>query len=87
MRQKHLGLQCLCDSRVVAGIQQSSSLPSRLDADPELYELVAAAEPGYGLLDIVKSLALEMNAKEVETAMQLMYQLCSASLARDRFEV
>jgi hypothetical protein len=37
--------------------QERASPPSRRDADPGLYELAAAAEPGYGLLDIVKSLA------------------------------
>jgi hypothetical protein len=48
--------------------QERASPPSRLNVDPGLYESVATAEPGYGLLDIVESLALEMNAKEVETA-------------------
>jgi hypothetical protein len=44
-------------------------------ADPRMYELVAATEPGYGLLEIVESLALEMNVTEVETGITLMSQL------------
>ncbi|MFL7795001.1 MAG: hypothetical protein AB8I69_22870 [Anaerolineae bacterium] len=45
-------------------------------ADPHLYELIAAVEPGYGLLDLVESMALEMNLEEVEPALALMRQLC-----------
>jgi hypothetical protein len=44
-------------------------------ADPRLYELVAASEPGYGLLDIIESLALEVNLDEVEAMVELMHQL------------
>jgi hypothetical protein len=47
-------------------------------ADPHLYELLAAVEPGYGLLEVVESLALEANLDEVETMMALMRQLCTA---------
>ena len=32
LRQKHFALQYLCDSRIVAGVRQSTSLPSRLGA-------------------------------------------------------
>jgi hypothetical protein len=45
-------------------------------ADPHLYELIAAVEPGYGLLEVIESLALEMNLEEVEPALALMRQLC-----------
>jgi hypothetical protein len=45
-------------------------------ADPHLYELVAAVEPGYGLLEVIESLALEMNLEEVEPALALMHELC-----------
>jgi hypothetical protein len=48
-------------------------------ADPHLYELVAAVEPGYGLLDLVESLALEANLDEVEPMMALMRELCRES--------
>jgi hypothetical protein len=48
---------------------------NRIYADPHLYELVAAAEPGYGLLDVVESLALEANIDEVEGMMALMDEL------------
>jgi hypothetical protein len=48
-------------------------------ADPHLYELVAAVEPGYGLLDLVESMALEMNLEEVEPALALMRELCQES--------
>jgi hypothetical protein len=44
-------------------------------ADPRLYELVAAVEPGYGLLDIVESLALEVDIDDVEEMLELMRQL------------
>jgi hypothetical protein len=50
-------------------------------ADPHLYELVAAVEPGYGLLEVIESLALEMNLEEVEPALALMRELCRESLA------
>jgi hypothetical protein len=46
-------------------------------ADPRLYELVAAVEPGYGLLDIVESLALEVDIDEVEEMLELMRQLAA----------
>jgi hypothetical protein len=45
-------------------------------ADPHLYELIAAVEPGYGLLDLIESMALEMNLEEVEPALALMRELC-----------
>jgi hypothetical protein len=45
-------------------------------ADPHLYELIAAVEPGYGLLEVIESLALEMNLEEVEPALALMRSLC-----------
>ena len=45
-------------------------------ADPHLYELIAAVEPGYGLLEVIESLTLEMNLEEVEPALALMRQLC-----------
>jgi hypothetical protein len=45
-------------------------------ADPRMYELVAAAEPGYGLLEIIESLALEVNVDEIETMIELMHRLC-----------
>ncbi|MBN1814351.1 MAG: hypothetical protein JXA14_21100 [Anaerolineae bacterium] len=59
---------------------QAASLPDKIlrliYADPHLYELVAAVEPGYGLLDLVESMALEMNLEEVEPALALMRELC-----------
>ena len=45
-------------------------------ADPHLYELIAAVEPGYGLLEVIESLALEMNLEEVEPSLALMRELC-----------
>lgn len=45
-------------------------------ADPHLYELIAAVEPGYGLIEVIESLALEMNLEEVEPALALMRELC-----------
>ena len=45
-------------------------------ADPHLYELLVAVEPGYGLLDLVEGMALEMNLEEVEPALALMRELC-----------
>jgi hypothetical protein len=50
-------------------------------ADPHLYELIAAVEPGYGLLEVIESLALEMNLEEVEPALALMRQLCKEPTA------
>jgi hypothetical protein len=59
---------------------EASNLPDRLlrmiYADPHLYELLASVEPGYGLLDLVESMALEMNFEEVEPALALMQELC-----------
>lgn len=59
---------------------ESTSLPEKIlrliYADPHLYELIAAVEPGYGLLDLVESMALEMNLEEVEPALALMRELC-----------
>lgn len=45
-----------------------------------MYELIAAVEPGYGLLEVVESLALEMNLEEVEPSLALMRELCKESL-------
>ena len=53
-------------------------------ADPHLYELIAAVEPGYGLLEVIESLALEMNLEEVEPALALMRQLCKEPSAGGR---
>lgn len=50
-------------------------------ADPHLYELIAAVEPGYGLLEVIESLALEMNLEEVEPALALMRKLCKEPTA------
>jgi hypothetical protein len=50
-------------------------------ADPHLYELVAAVEPGYGLLDLIENMALEVNLEEVEPALALMRELCREPLA------
>jgi hypothetical protein len=62
---------------------QAVSLPDKIlrliYADPHLYELVAAVEPGYGLLDLVEGMALEMNLEEVEPALALMRELCQES--------
>lgn len=59
---------------------QAVTLPDKIlrliYADPHLYELIAAVEPGYGLLDLVESMALEMNLEEVEPALALMRELC-----------
>ena len=44
-------------------------------AEPRLYELVASVEPGYGLIEILESLALEVDAEEVESMLGLMRQL------------
>jgi hypothetical protein len=55
----------------------TEKLLHRIYADPHLYELVAATEPGYGLLDIIESLALEVNLDEVEDMIKLMHQLGS----------
>lgn len=59
----------------------TEKLLHRIYADPHLYELVAATEPGYGLLDIIESLALEVNLDEVEDMIKLMHQLCGAPQA------
>jgi hypothetical protein len=59
---------------------EPASLPDKIlrliYADPHLYELIAAVEPGYGLLDLVEGMALEMNLEEVESALALMRELC-----------
>jgi glutamine synthetase adenylyltransferase len=62
-------------------ISITEKLLQRIYADPHLYELVAATEPGYGLLDIIESLALEVNLDEVEDMIKLMHQLCGAPQA------
>jgi hypothetical protein len=43
--------------------------------NPQLYDLIAAVEPGYGLQDIIESMVLEGDVDEVETMLQLMAQL------------
>jgi hypothetical protein len=62
---------------------RAASLPDKIlrliYADPHLYELIAAVEPGYGLLDLVESMALEMNLEEVGPALALMRELCKES--------
>lgn len=45
-------------------------------ADPEIYELFAAVEPGNGLLELIENLALEGNAEDIETMLALM-RLCA----------
>jgi len=55
-------------------------------ADPHLYELISAVEPGYGLLDLVESLALEANIDEVEPMMALMGKLCRESRLAEGWE-
>lgn len=66
---------------------ETANLPDRLlrmiYADPHLYELLASVEPGYGLLDLVESMALEMNLDEVEPALVLMRELCKATPQTD----
>lgn len=63
-----------------SGLDEPASLPDKIlrliYADPHLYELIAAVEPGYGLLDLVEGMALEMNLEEVEPALALMRELC-----------
>ena len=55
--------------------QATATLLRLIYTDPHLYELVAATEPGYGLLDIVESLALEADAEEVGDMLSLMQTL------------
>ena len=55
--------------------QLTDEILRQIYADPRLYELLAATEPGYGLLDIVESLALEANIEEIEDMLSLMHQL------------
>jgi hypothetical protein len=43
--------------------------------NPNIYELVASAEPGYGLLEIVESLALEGSIDDIESMLELIRQL------------
>lgn len=43
--------------------------------NPNVYELVASAEPGYGLLEIVESLALEGSIDDIESMLELIGQL------------
>ncbi|MEM7033064.1 MAG: hypothetical protein AAF629_26165, partial [Chloroflexota bacterium] len=44
-------------------------------SNPQWYELVAASEPGYGLLDMIESLALEADVEGVEDMLSLMHTL------------
>lgn len=44
-------------------------------ADPALYNVVAAAEPGYGLVELIESLALESDVADVETVVNLLRHL------------
>ena len=55
-------------------------------ADPHLYELLVAVEPGYGLRDLVEGLALEVNLDEIEPMMALMRQLCAADGSGNELE-
>lgn len=47
----------------------------RIYADPTLYEVLSEAEPGYGLIEIVESLALEGDADDIASMLQLMRSL------------
>lgn len=50
----------------------------RVYADPVLYDLVAAVEPGAGLRDLIESMALEGDADDIEAMVQLLRQLCAS---------
>lgn len=58
-------------SRAEAG-SLSDTLLRLIYADPTLYDLVAAVEPGYGLIELVESLALEGDVEDVEAMLRLM---------------
>jgi hypothetical protein len=53
----------------------TEQLMQRVFADPQLYELVAASEPGYGLLDLIECLALDTDLDGIEEALLLMRHL------------
>ncbi len=53
----------------------TEQLMQRVFADPQLYELVAASEPGYGLLELIECLALDTDLDGIEEALQLMREL------------
>lgn len=54
-------------------------------ADPEIYELFAAVEPGNGLLELIENLALEGNAEDIETMLHLM-RLCALESQQNQIE-
>ena len=53
----------------------AGTLLRHITADPALYELIASAEPGYGLLELIENLALEGNVDDIEAMLRLMRQL------------
>ena len=53
----------------------TEQLMQRVFADPQLYELVAASEPGYGLLDLIECLALDTDLDGIEEALLLLREL------------
>ncbi len=53
----------------------TEQLMQRVFADPQLYELVAASEPGYGLLDLIECLALDTDLDGIEEALMLVQEL------------
>jgi hypothetical protein len=63
-------------------LDDSSSLSARMMrmiyADPSLYELMAASEPGFGLLEIIESLAVDGDAADLEDMLRLIKQ-CSVT--------
>ena len=67
--------------RIYQGVPPGDNLADRLMhlvyTDPGIYELIASAEPGYGLLEIVESLALEGGVDEIEEMLELMRQLAA----------
>jgi hypothetical protein len=67
--------------RIYQSVSPGASIADRLMhlvyTDPSAYELVASAEPGYGLLEIVESLALEGGVEDIESMLELMRQLAA----------
>jgi hypothetical protein len=53
----------------------TEQLMQRVFADPQLYELVAASEPGYGLLDLIECLALDTDLDGIEEALMLVREM------------
>jgi len=53
----------------------TEQLMQRVFADPQLYELVVASEPGYGLLDLIECLALDTDLDGIEDALLLVREL------------